>query len=148
MLWVPFLRRECAIHNLETVSPSSGIEGCAGKYHPSCVVVSKYVGTKRGAGKKFPVARALVHYIAHTGNEPAVLRKLRTPEQSRTRFFAAEFPAPNEWFPHEAGTKNDIERTRFVILRNSLVCPNLLFSGKCKITKLSEQHRASEVVSV
>ena len=91
---------EYAIQNTKTVSPSSRIEGCVGKDAPSCVVVSK-----QETGKKFLLARALGHYIAPTGNHPAILSKLRTPEQSRARSFAAELLAPSEWLRHKVGTQ-------------------------------------------
>ncbi|MXW32170.1 MAG: ImmA/IrrE family metallo-endopeptidase [Rhodothermaceae bacterium] len=95
---------EYAIKNIETMSPSSRIEGCVGEDTPSCVVVPK-----RDIGKKFLLARALGHYIARAGNGPAILSKLRTPEQSRARSFAAELLAPSEWLRHKVGTQNDIE---------------------------------------
>ncbi len=93
-----------AITNAETVPPSSRIEGCVGKDTPSCVVISK-----RNEGKKFLIARALGHYIAHNGGQPALLSKVRTPEQSRARSFAAELLAPSEWLRHKVGTQNEIE---------------------------------------
>ena len=106
---------EYAIRNIETVSPSSRIEGCVGEDTPSCVVVSK-----RETGKKFLLARALGHYIARTGNGPAILSKLRTPEQSRARSFAAELLAPSEWIRHRVGTQNDIQHDQISDLAEEL----------------------------
>ena len=104
-----------AIRNTETESPSSRIEGCVGEDTPSCVIVSK-----RDTGKKFLLARALGHYIARTGNGPAILSKLRTPEQSRARSFAAELLAPSEWLKHKMGTQNDIEPDQIYDLAEEL----------------------------
>lgn len=106
---------EYAIWNTETVSPSSRIEGCVGEGTPSCVVISK-----RDTGKKFLLARALGHYIARTGNGPAILSKLRTPEQSRARSFAAELLAPSEWLKYKVGTIDDIEQDQIYDLAEEL----------------------------
>jgi len=106
---------EYAISYTETVSPTSRIEGCVGEDTPSCVVVSK-----RNTGKKFLIARALGHYIAHDGNQPAVLSKLRTPEQSRARSFAAELLAPSEWLRLKIGSKNDVEQDEIYDLAEEL----------------------------
>lgn len=106
---------EYAIWNTEAVSPSSRIEGCVGEGTPSCVVVSK-----RGTGKKFLLARALGHYIARTGNGPAILSKLRTPEQSRARSFAVELLAPSEWLRDKVGPINDIEQDQINDLAEEL----------------------------
>ena len=112
----PFsFKGEYAIWNTEAVSPSSRIEGCVGGRTPSCVVVSK-----RDTGKKFLLARALGHYIARTGNGPAILSKLRTPEQSRARSFAAELLAPSEWLRDKVGTINDIEQDQIYDLAEEL----------------------------
>ena len=110
-----FFDGEYAIRNTETVSPSSRIEGCVGEDTPSCVVVSK-----RETGKKFLLARALGHYIARTGTGPAILSKLRTPEQSRARSFAAELLAPSEWLIHKVGTQNDVEQDQIYDLAEEL----------------------------
>ena len=106
---------EYAIWNTEAVSPSSRIEGCVGGRTPSCVVVSK-----RDTGKKFLLARALGHYIARTGDGPAILSKLRTPEQSRARSFAAELLAPSEWLRDKVGTINDVEQDQIYDLAEEL----------------------------
>ena len=106
---------EYAIRNLETMSPSSRIEGCVGEDTPSCAIVSK-----RDTGKKFLLARALGHYIARIGNGPAILSKLRTPEQSRARSFAAELLAPSEWLRNKVGTQNDIEQDQIYDLAEEL----------------------------
>ncbi|MCY4672311.1 MAG: ImmA/IrrE family metallo-endopeptidase [Bacteroidetes bacterium] len=106
---------EYAIHNIEMMSPSSRIEGCVGEDTPSCVIVSK-----RDTGKKFLLARALGHYIARIGNGPAILSKLRTPEQSRARSFAAELLAPSEWLRNKVGTQNDIEQDQIYDLAEQL----------------------------
>lgn len=106
---------EYAIQNTKTVSPSSRIEGCVGEDTPSCVVVSK-----QETGKKFLLARALGHYIARTGNGPAILSKLRTPEQFRARSFAAELLAPSEWLRYKVGTQNDIEQDQISDLAEEL----------------------------
>ena len=106
---------EYAIWNTEAVSPSSRIEGCVGEGTPSCVVVSK-----RDTGKKFLLARALGHYIARAGNGPAILSKLRTPEQSRARSFAAELLAPSEWLRDKVGTITDIEQDQIHDLAEEL----------------------------
>ena len=110
-----FFEGEYAIRNTETVSPSSRIEGCVGEDTPSCVVVSK-----RETGKKFLLACALGHYIAHTGNGPAILSKLRTPGQSRARSFAAELLAPSEWLRHKVGVQNDVEQDQISDLAEEL----------------------------
>ncbi len=104
-----------SIWNSETVSPSSRIEGCLGEHSPSCVVVQK-----RDTGKKFLLARALGHFIARTGNGPSILSKLRTPEQSRARSFAAELLAPSEWLRHKVGTQSNIEHDQIYDLAEEL----------------------------
>ncbi len=103
------------IWNTETVPPSSRIEGCVGENSPSCVVISK-----RDSGKKFLLARALGHFIADTANKPTILSKLRTPEQSRARSFAAELLAPSEWLKHKVGTQKDIEQDQIYDLAEEL----------------------------
>ncbi len=110
-----FFSDEYAIHNIETASPSSRIEGCVGRGTPSCAVVSK-----QETGKRFLLARALGHYIAHAGNEPSLLSKLRTPEQSQARSFAAELLAPSEWLRHEVGSQSDIEYDQICELAEQL----------------------------
>jgi len=106
---------EYAILNTETESPSPRIEGCVGQNTPSCVIVSK-----RDTGKKFLLARALGHYIAHTGNGSTILSKLRTPEQSRTRSFAAELLAPSEWIRYRLDVEKDIEHDQICDLAEEL----------------------------
>jgi len=110
-----FFDGEYTIWNTETESPSPRIEGCIGQNTPSCVVVSK-----RETSKKFLLARALGHYIARTANGPAILSKLRTPEQSRARSFAAELLAPSEWLRHRVGAQNDIEQDQIYDLAEEL----------------------------
>lgn len=110
-----FFEGDYTIWNTETVSPSSRIEGCVGEGTPSCVVVSR-----RDTGKKFLLARALGHYIARIGNGPAILSKLRTPEQSRARAFAAELLAPSEWLRDRVGSINGIEQDQINDLAEEL----------------------------
>ncbi len=87
-----------AIWNQEQEPPSPRIEGCVANDSPSCIVVNKH-----GAGKRFILARALGAYIGREQGESAILNKLRTPQQARSRAFAAELLAPSEWLRDKVG---------------------------------------------
>ncbi len=87
-----------AIWNREQDAPSLRIEGCVSNDSPSCIIVHK-----KGKGKRFILARALGDYMGREKPSPAILNKLRTPRQARSRAFAAELLAPSTWLRDKVG---------------------------------------------
>ena len=87
-----------AIWSQEQQSPSPRLEGCVANDSPSCIVVHKH-----STGRRFMLARALGDYIGREQSGPAILNKLRTPRQARSRAFAAELLAPSAWLRDKVG---------------------------------------------
>ena len=125
-----------AIWSEEQESPSPRIEGCVADDSPSCIVVRKY-----GVGKRFILARALGDYIGREQSGPAILNKLRTPRQARSRAFAAELLAPSEWLRDKVGNVQYVDSDIVDELAGELEVSSLL------VARQLENHRIAEVYS-